>query len=155
VTLGLRIIPAKRGKFTLIVVDWALWDPAKNDLVPDSDPAPKTTAWLAVTSSLIIGANYRLNMGACVLLLITEHAIIRLSQRADVRTIGDLLVLTGELWQAAVALIDKHPDDRWLNPPDGAWTAPIRQGTINAVLEPDRSGARRLVVKTVLNADMT
>jgi hypothetical protein len=33
--------------------------------------------------------------------VISRHALIRLTQRANVRTVADLLAAAGELWQAA------------------------------------------------------
>jgi hypothetical protein len=58
-------------------------------------------------------------------LVIIRHALVRLTQRANVRTIADLLAAAGELWQ---------PVDRQLNasgealePPRG-WRIPLMTG---------------------------
>jgi hypothetical protein len=49
------------------------------------------------------------------------------------------------LWRATSDLIAQHPNGGWLG---GEWRLPV--GDAVAVLEPDRSGEKWLVVKTVL-----
>ena len=83
----------------------------------------------------------------------TRHACVRLAQRANVRTTSDLINAARQLWLAPFKLMSERlPNDNWLDPPGDAWRLPLADGGPVAVLEPDMNGARRLVVKTVLEA---
>lgn len=111
--LDIRLKPAKRGKFVLEVVDWGLWDPAKDDLLSDTDLAPPTTVWLAAVRNVSTGVNYRVVTQTTAPMIVTHHACARLAQRAGVRTVDDLIVAMRELWRVTLALMAQHSDD-WL-----------------------------------------
>jgi hypothetical protein len=46
-------------------------------------------------------------------LVIIRHAFVRLTQRANVRTIADLLAAAGELWQAVDRQLNTHLERPW------------------------------------------
>lgn len=153
--LDLRLKPAKRGKYSMLLVDWTIWDPIRDREV-DYDKPPPPTAWLAAVVSLYTGANYIPKVRSGERLLLSRHSIVRLAQRADVRTVEDLIEALRGLWAAAYLLIQLKPSGSWLKPPDGAWLVPSSfdgSGPV-AVFEPDSSGAPRLVVKTILDRAM-
>ena len=41
-------------------------------------------------------------------LLISRHAMVRLAQRANVRTVADLILAARELWDAAEGVLTKN-----------------------------------------------
>jgi hypothetical protein len=153
--LDLRLAAAKRGKFTLTLASWSIWDPAADAAAKVSQPPP--AAWLSVALSVFTGAGHRRVTKTSVPLLVTRHACVRLAQRAGVRTVDGLVAAMGELWRVTAALMSAQPDS-WADPPDSGWFLPIRaadgETLALAVLERARSGDRRLVVKTILDADM-
>jgi hypothetical protein len=152
--LDIRIKPATRGRFLLQVIDWGLWRPDTNDLVSDIDPLPLTKVWLAAVKNTTTGVHYRVVTKTTAPLVLTRHAIIRLAQRAEVRTVEDLLAAIRELWLiTADLLIKADGGDSWLNPPKGVWRLPLREGGPVAVLKPDVAEGR-LICTTILAADM-
>jgi hypothetical protein len=152
--LNVMLILAKRGKFTLGVTEWRVWDPAANAPVPAGALAPPA-AWLAAALNIYSAVGYRPASQVLVPLLVSRHACVRLAQRADVRTAADLVTAMRDLWRVIWDLVGQHNDD-WLDPPGGAWLVPIREGELSpvVVLERDRSGAKRLVAKTILDREM-
>ena len=77
---------------------------------------------------------------------LTQHAILRMPQRAKTDDTLDLV------WRAVDLLRQREPC-RWLNPPNGVWMVPLPGGSC-AVLTRDQTGAKKLVVKTILRAGM-
>ena len=86
-------------------------------------------------------------------LLATHHALSRLAQRCDARTLADLINGLGLMWRAAVDLNNAHGNDGWLNPPSGQWRVEIKGGA-TVVLQPHER-VRTLVAVTILGKDMT
>jgi hypothetical protein len=142
--LDVQISPAKRGRFLMSVIEWAVWDLTKDDMVTGEQPIP-INAWLAVSLTFITGANHRPVMKCTVPLLVTRHACERLATRAGVRTPVDLIVALRELWEVAYTVI--RDENAWHN---DEWKIPMERGAI-AVLVPDaKSGGKRFVVTTIL-----
>jgi hypothetical protein len=80
--LDVRLWPAKRGKYTLLLNSWMVWDPGSGGMAVSRLPPP-ALAWLAVTTALSTGANHSSEWECGALLLVTRHACIRLAQRAN------------------------------------------------------------------------
>jgi hypothetical protein len=156
IALDIRLLPAKRGKFTLTLVDWSIWDPIAGVLAEDGPMPP--IACLAGVLTVFTGANHRPEVKVVTPLVVTRHACVRLAQRAGIRTVDDLIVAMRELWWATSALIYGLAPDRWLSPPNNGWFLPIKtvdgETLAMAVLDRDRDAGERLVVKTVLAGDM-
>jgi hypothetical protein len=149
-SLGVYLSQVKRGRGTLMFADWSTWDPLAG-AEADSARPPPPLAWLVAYLNIYRVANYQIDVRSNARLLVSRHAIIRLAQRADVRTINDLIAAMRELWQATFHLMARDLDG-WTKPPDGIWRIPV--GDAIAILEPDRDGAARLVCKTILDASM-
>jgi hypothetical protein len=86
-------------------------------------------------------------------LVIIRHALVRLTQRANVRTIADLLAAAGELWQAVDRQLNASGEA--LEPPRG-WRIPLMTGRpaslAFAMVGRIGGGTRRFIAKTVLGA---
>jgi hypothetical protein len=134
--LSVYVARATRGRGMLLFADWGTWDPI----------AGKEAAWLAGFLTTLRATNYVLDLRSNARLLVSRHAIARLAERADVRTVEHLLLATRALWTATFQLMTRNPDG-WLTP----CRLPLPGGQI-AILEPDRSGEPRLVTKTILDA---
>lgn len=162
--LDLRVRTGKRNRYHIQLIDWGLWDFIADRLVPDETSHAPHSAWLAVVVNDMIGRGpgRPMDTGAYAPLLVTRHALLRLAMRANVRTISDLLSALQGLWLLSCRLAKQYPDDiGWLKPRQhiaaNQWTLPIYENDPNsavAVLEPHADGAPRLVVVTVLDANM-
>jgi hypothetical protein len=144
--LSLRLKPGSRGRFELQLFDWSVWDPATKTLVENGRPMPET-GWLAAVANIITGRHRRFDSRSHTLLLLTHHAAVRLTQRCGIRDVQGLLLALRDLWLAVSASVSS-----WDDLPTGEWRVPM--GGAVAVLERDRTGASRLVCKTILGADM-
>jgi hypothetical protein len=157
VALEIQLHPAKRGKFKLVAVDWSIWDPASDCEVENNATTP-SVAWLAAVLTVYTGANRRANINSRVMLLVTRHAVVRLAQRAGVRTVDDLVAAMRELWRITSTLLVLRPYNGWLETPAGGWLMPIEaadgETLAVAVLERDRKSGNMLVVKTILDREM-
>jgi hypothetical protein len=146
--LDLQLTPAKRGKFLLSFTEWALYcDGAvvENAVLPPG-------AGIAAVTTVFSAANYRSEEISAALLVASRHSLDRLAERADVRTVDELLACIRSLWAVTTALM-LAPDDAWLRPPHGgAWQVPIANGI--AVLKPNEDGSRSLVVVSILSPEM-
>ena len=144
--LEIGLAPAKRGKFTLLISEWSLWDPKKFDMIHADEPAPMGNAWLAVMTSTYTGANYLPKVRRGVSLIISYHAMVRLCQRAGVRTISDMIVAVRKLWGAVDGVMGRFEPESsdWLRPPDGSWLVELPvEGKPLAVLAPTRRSMAR------------
>ena len=153
-SFGVYLYKAKRGKGVLAFADWAVWNPITGKEANSDLPPP--VAWLAVFLTTYQPAKYSPDLKSSARLLVSRHAIIRLAQRANVRTVNDLITALRDLWAKTFKLIEGSigSDSDWLEPDKGgAWRIPLATGQI-AVLEPDKGGAWRLVVKTILDPGM-
>jgi len=169
--LRVRLTPAKRGRYQLMVVSWSAFDPTKKKTIAPGEPLPPN-AQLAILVSHCEGKNHNPSWFVCAPLVISRHAMVRLATRRNVRTTRDLLLAVRELWDAAEKVMTKmmldgvtaHPD---MTPTDAAntygddWFAalpaaglrlPLRGGGI-AVLGAHEIG-RTLIIKTILADDM-
>ena len=150
--VDLQLIPAKRGRFSLVLVSWSMWDPNIGATLEDGAPPPANTG-IAIVLNEYTGANHIPQSRVGIPLVVTGHAIVRLAMRAGVRNIGDLIRSLRALWEAVSALLEDKSVEEWLEPPEGAWRLPLRGDDADSpivVLERDRDGAERLVVVTVL-----
>jgi hypothetical protein len=145
--LDVKLHTGKRGRYNLEIAIWLIFDPVTNGYVSGDRPFP-FAACPAV--AINVSSGRKEGWAVALPLVISRHAVIRLAQRANVRTTAELLSALGSLWRAVRALIDGRRED-WMSPPDGVWLLPFVQGDDSpfAVLEPDRSGDRRLVCKTI------
>ena len=146
--LELKIAPAKRGKFLLSFTEWALY---RDGAIVESAVLPPG-AGIAAMTTIMRAANYQSEEIDAVLLSVSRHALVRLAERADVRTVDEMLACIGSLWAVTMALM-VAPDDAWLKPPHGgSWQIPVADGV--AVLKPNENGLRQLVVVSVLGPEM-
>ena len=157
--LDIRLAPGKRGKFTLMVVDWTIVDAETGKAAEDDGAPTPDRAWLGAVMSLYTGLHHRPVTHVKMPLVVSHHACVRLAQRAGVRTVGDMIVAMRELWRAVFILMDRCKDDVWLDPPNCGWHVPIKVGeTLSVVvLERDKSTEKnrhRLVAVTVLDESM-
>jgi hypothetical protein len=139
--IDVHLEAAKRGRFKLNVMEWTV--------LPNG--------WLGFKISHFTAVNHLPRTKTATPVAVSRHAIIRLAQRGGVRTVADLIAALNELWSVLRGLMNCVGED-WLTPPDCGWHLPI-QGADGktfavAVLERDNGGARRLVLKTVLEPDM-
>jgi hypothetical protein len=103
--LEIHLDAAKRGKFFLTITDWQVWDPALSEPVKGDRPAPASAGLVAVVS-VYAGAGRRPMSKCATALVVTRHAWVRLAQRAQVRTIGDLIAAMRKLWSMMVAFVE-------------------------------------------------
>lgn len=90
----------KRGRFVIAFYDWCPWDEARQAEIRPGDPIPDKP-WLACNLNLIYGrAGNGWEVDASHILFITHHALSRLAQRCDARTVDDMIAATKALWRA-------------------------------------------------------
>jgi len=155
--LGLYLSPAKRGKYRLTLVQWMIWNTTKDELTAPEEPCP-ASAQLAIVVSFR-SALSRHEWEPTIPMLVTRHAIVRLAERADVRTVGDLIEALRQLWLVLYDLLMRDVLDgviagdkgRWCNPPPEGWRVRMDSGPI-AVIGRDEN-SNRLLVKTILDGD--
>jgi hypothetical protein len=148
--LAVYVQEAKRGKGSVSFADWTVWDVEAGKEAGEAMPL---NACLAAFMNTYRCVHHRPQIVSTAPLLVSRHACVRLAQRADVRTVSDLILVMRDLWAKTFALIT-GPEKSWLEPHDGHWRIPLAQGQI-AILTPCHDGARRLVVKTILDRNMT
>jgi hypothetical protein len=153
--LELKLNPGKRGRYELYMVNWVVVDTLRNKIADLMEPPPALSA-LALTLAMSDRAQ---EWRSSVPLIVTRHAIIRLAQRAEMRTVEDLYKALRMLWWALYDLVIKDvasgrsPDNAtWCEPPDCGWRLRLDNGAI-AVVGRDEDGARRMIVKTILEGD--
>ena len=171
--LDIRLRTGKRGRFRLAMAAWVVWNSRKEDMAHPHDPPPDNSA-LAVAFSTC-GRDHQWNSG--VPLIVTRHAMVRMAERAGMRTVSDLVSAMGSVWRAYYniiarevdALIDEQPEilrgeptkggsrfqsppleDRLPRPPPEGWRIKLDNGAV-IVVGRDAEGSRRLIVKTVLD----
>jgi hypothetical protein len=174
--LRVELNPAKRGRYLLRVISWIAYNPLTDACVLPGEPLPPQ-AQLGVIISFGSGRNHRPVWDSGMPLVISRHAMARLAQRANVRTINDLLLSVRELWDAAEGLLmrmvctglenarraNTHismPDiidadgDAWFEaiPAEGL-RLPLSNDCVAVVAHAD-AGKRLLIVRTVLGAGM-
>ncbi len=84
------LAPAKRGKFLLKFTEWALY---RDGAIVESVVLPPGAGIAAVTT-IMRAANYQSEEIEAVLAFrVARHALERLAERADVRTVGEIFGL--------------------------------------------------------------
>jgi hypothetical protein len=151
---GVWLNPGKRGRYMLTLAYWTGWHPEQDRPIEADDLLPTTKVWLAYWQTDLIGegAGKRAER-SMPRLLATHHALSRLAQRCDARTLVELINGLGLMWGAVLDLVNAHGDDGWLNPPSGQWRVEIKGGA-TVVLKPHER-VRTLVAVTILDKDMT
>jgi hypothetical protein len=146
--LDLHITTAKRGRFLLMTTEW---QPIANGSLIKSGALPPN-AGLAAVTAFITAVRHQGRGKSETPLVVTRHALARMAERAEVRTIEDMLDGVRDLWKAA-GVIMSAPDEAWRQPPRGnAWQVPVAGGV--AVLAPNDDGSRQLAAVTVLTYEM-
>ena len=150
--LYLDLQTGKRARGRLALAEWALATP-EGKIIDDSPlPLPPGAGIAAVLSTYKI-EHHRPAIRRGRVLIVSRHALTRLAERGDVRTIEELLLSVGSLWACAFAILF-GAGDAWRNPPrGGAWQVPIAHDAV-AVLAPHRDGSRSLAVLTILDRSM-
>jgi hypothetical protein len=144
--------PGSRGRYKLRAVMWMIWNPAGDgghgDMAGPNNPLPDN-AQLAVGIAVRTGRDTEFK--TYVPLVITRHAMVRLAERAGVRTVDDLLLVMKLLWNAAMALAE---ETRTETPPAAGWRKTIddKPGSPIAVITRDDKG--RYFVLTIIPADL-
>jgi hypothetical protein len=88
--LASELTPGKRGRYRLAFSCFAGWDPERKMLIDVDDPIP-AKPWIALTLVQVEGkGNFKYNNFVTAALMITHHALSRLAQRCDARTIDDV-----------------------------------------------------------------
>ena len=145
--IDLRLETGKRGRFVLIVATWATVGP--DGLLADDGPLPHGAGIVAMTA-VYRAKNYVPDTRGGATLTISRHALVRMAERADVRTVPELLTVVRSLWAVGLAL-QTEPNELWRNPPRAGWQIPLGDGV--AVLIPHRDDTH-LIVPTVLSRQM-
>ena len=173
--LDIDLQPGKKGRYQLMFATWVLWDLTKDERADPGQPFPinarpavmvgfsngtridrRITGHPAFAGERTISPAEYDDWNAGMPLIISRHACIRAAQRAEVRTVGDMVALLRSIWLATKDLMTRCPT--FLKPPDGQWALPLGKGADApvAILQPDRStvGLPTLVCTTILSADM-
>jgi hypothetical protein len=153
--LSIELAPAKRGRYTLRLVSWIVYNPLADAALTPGEPLPPA-AQLAIIVAYGRGANHNPQWDSALPLVVSRHAMERLAQRANVRTITDLLVSLRELWQAVETRLIQHLRDggeTWPEPPPAGWRLPLPGLNALAVVGRSDNSRRQVVVKTILSAD--
>jgi hypothetical protein len=96
--LNAHLEPGKRGHYVLTFACLEVWDVEAKTIADDESPE---TAWLAVVISKITGeGNHQYREESELALLVTHHALSRLTQRCGARTIYDVWSATIEIARA-------------------------------------------------------
>jgi hypothetical protein len=82
---------------------------------------------------------------------VTHHACVRLAQRANVKTVRQMIHALQMLWDAARPML-AEPREHRATPPEAGWIVPLQNGSF-MVVTINKGG--ELIVKTVLSPDMT
>ena len=147
--LDLHIKTAKRGRFLLTMTEW---QPIANGSLIESGALPPNAGLAAVTTFITAVRHQGVGKSAA-LVAASRHALVRMAERAEVRTVDDMLDGVRDLWKAAVVIMSA-PNEAWRQPPQGnAWQVPVAGGV--AVLAPNEDGSRQLVAVTVLTPEMS
>jgi hypothetical protein len=96
--VGAELTPGKRGRYELHLLDTMVWNPETGDVVPSKDMIVPETPWLAFMMAKVTSkGDHRYETNSSVALLVTHHALSRLTQRCGARTLMDV-------WHAARAI---------------------------------------------------
>lgn len=132
--LDAKVETGKRGKFTLVLIDWHLFDPVRNEAVESKptvrrrngriikvesvqyDPVPERP-WLECAAIMMPfdPRNKDLESTRLRLFVVSHHAMQRLAQRCSARAPLDLISAMRELYCAyreQVIAKDEQPDAR-------------------------------------------
>jgi hypothetical protein len=148
--LGSHLEPGKRGRYKIRLVVLDGWDAERSDIIHDDDPIPEKP-WIAVSSVTITSkGRFRYDESCEVPLLITHHALSRLTQRCGARTLKELYCAVRRI---AIIYITKTVR----KPVSGHQRIPIELpfnlGTAICVLEPHEDGQGGLVLATLWNKE--
>jgi hypothetical protein len=92
---GTQLKPGKRGRYKLYFLDTQVWNPETGDVVHPEDMTIPEMPWLAfMIVELTSKGDHRYHADSSVALLMTHHALSRLTQRCGARTMQDI-------WNAA------------------------------------------------------
>jgi hypothetical protein len=147
----------KRGNFVLAIVEWCVFDPAKDDTILLGDPLPKKP-WLECLATVFPFKRWD-EQFTVRLFLMSHHAMQRLAEWCGARTPDDLLAAIRELWGAVERMIDW--DDAINKALDGEKSIPLRRPKYvpiaggRAAFEWDETRDKGVpVVTTILDAEM-
>ena len=144
--LEVRLSPGKRGRYHLTNIAWIVWDSDKSDMARQHVAPARPTLALAVFVS------ERSNKwDSSVPLVVTRHALVRLAERADMRTTEDLIEALRAIWWALFTLVAEKGDGEWASPPPEGWRVQLPlTGAPIAVIGRQEEEPRRMLVKTIL-----
>jgi hypothetical protein len=155
--LALKLKTGKRGKFELQMITWTIWDPARKDRPKFGAPLPPQ----ASLGVLYAAADRSLDWRGSIPVIVTRHALVRMAERAGMRTVEDLYVALISLWSGFCDLLFLGLDvdngevlNRVFDPPPQGWRVPFGDGFAVAVMSRDGEiDDHRMVVKTILPPD--
>jgi hypothetical protein len=88
--LGSGIETGKRGRYKIYMCVLDGWDAERNDLIKEDNSIPEKP-WLAVTTAVIESkGDYQYKEDCSISLLITHHALSRLTQRCGARNLREV-----------------------------------------------------------------
>jgi hypothetical protein len=151
--LALDLQTGKRGRFVLQMIAWTVWDSARNASVELDAPPPAYASLGVVYATTDRTREWR----GTIPLVVTRHALVRLAERAGMRTVEDLYDALLLIWRGFCDILSSGDDNalarnRTFNPPPQGWRVPLRHGFGVAVMSKNDAAADepRLVVKTIL-----
>lgn len=146
--LEVGLVTGKRGKYYLTLSQWMVWDSGRNTLA-EPNREPPTSPWIAIAISFQ-GVDTKHEWRNSIPMLVTRHAMVRLAQRAGVRTVADLILAMRDLWGVLYDLVMATDTEEWLTPPPAGWRLRMEGGAIAVIGRQDEK-PRRLIVKTILD----
>jgi hypothetical protein len=139
--------PGKRGRYQLIFLDTHVWNPETGETVMPDDTSIPEMPWLAfMLVEWTSKGEHRYDVKSSVALLITHHALSRLTQRCGARTMQDV-------WNAAreigVAYFTKTKPEEFRDNSRLKVSLPDNMGTAVCVLRASGNDCDDVVVTTL------
>jgi hypothetical protein len=152
--LGTQLTTGKRGAYRITYYAWGGWDAGRDAMIEPGDLLPHKP-WLGcfVHKLVSVGRGREdVTISVYPVLLVTHHALSRLAQRHDARTIFDLLDAAKEIWHAVAELADEKGFEECMKPPPAGWRTLIGDGRVVVLQKHERFHA--LIAATILNGEM-
>jgi hypothetical protein len=102
--LDLRLRTGKRGKFMMAIVDWCVFDVARDDVIYVGHRVPEKP-WLVCSVTFLVPKQKKQSFST-KLFLLSHHAMQRLAERCRVRTPDDLIAAMQALWDGVAKFIN-------------------------------------------------
>jgi hypothetical protein len=146
--LGSHLTPGKRGRYTIRLICLDGWNAESSDLIREIDAIP-AKPWIAVSSVIFESkGDFRYKEQAEIALLITHHALSRLTQRCGARDLKEVYGAVAQI--AKTYILERGYDEQPVR--DGEQLRvklPYDMGTAVCVLTQHEDGAGGVVVATL------